>query len=482
VADFKKEKHMLSFSDIHDAKKFISKRGIEFVSFYVSDIDGRLRNVTIPSENFTEKIAHEGIGFDASNLGFATVARSDMIIKPDLNFAFEDPVDPDSRVLYFFCHMLEADGQENFHQDLRHIIQKALETLKKEDIADEARLGVELEFNVIDELKSIMTPRETSFRVESCEIANPMGGEELYRIFTKRGYFRSEPNDHLFKIRNEIVMAFKRVGLETKYHHHEVGSSQAEIEFKFLPVEFMADATVLAKNICHRIACRNGKIITFIPKLIPGEAGNGMHVHHFLMKKGKNVFNDESGLYKLSQTALFYIGGILSHASSLLAFTNPTTNSYRRLIPGFEAPVKAVFAEGNRSAAIRIPAYVQDAGERRFEFRTIDATCNPYLAYAAMIMAGLDGVLKKIDPAKEGFGPYEKNLYELTPGELARIKSFPETLDRAVDALKTDQDYLIYNNVFPPHLIEKWIAAKMKDVEDMRSVPHPWEIARYYDI
>lgn len=473
---------MLSFSNVDAVRKFTSKNGIEFISFYVSDIDGRLRSVTIPADNFTDKIVEEGIGFDASNLGFATVDKSDMLIKPDLDFAFLDPVDEENKTLYFFCHMLELDSLANFQQDLRHIIKKALNALKKDGLADEAKIGLELEFNVIDELYSIMTPRETSFRLESCEIASPAAGEEVYRIFTKRGYFRSEPNDHLFKIRNEIVTAFKKIGLEVKYHHHEVGSSQAEIEFKFLPIEFMADGTVLAKNICHRIAKKNGKIITFIPKLIPGEAGNGMHIHHFLMKKGVNIFDDESGLYKLSKTALSYIGGILKHASSLLAFTNPTTNSYRRLIPGFEAPVKAVFAEGNRSAAIRVPGYIQDPQERRFEFRTIDATCNPYLAYAAIIMAGLDGVRKGIDPKKEGFGPYETNLYELPKEQLARIQSFPDSLESALDALSKDKNYLLYEGVFPEHLIEKWITTKMKDINDMRTVPHPWEIARYYDI
>jgi glutamine synthetase len=473
---------MLSFANIREVRKYLTERQLDFVMLFVVDIDGRLRNVTIPAEHFTEKAVEEGIGFDASNLGFATVAKSDMILKPDLHFAFEDPVDAESRVLSFFCTMLEADGGENFQQDVRHIILTAMEALRKAGVADEARVGVELEFNVIDELKSVMTPRETSFRVESCELASPVGGEELYRIFTKRGYFRSEPNDHLFTIRNEIVRAFQRVGIPTKYHHHEVGSSQAEIEFQFSPVTFMADATVLAKNICHRIACRHGKIITFIPKLIPGEAGNGMHVHHFLLKKGVNIFHDASGLYELSQTALHYIGGILTHAASLLAFTNPTTNSYRRLIPGFEAPVKAAFAKGNRSAAIRIPAYVRDPAERRFEFRTIDATCNPYLAYAAIIMAGLDGIRRKIDPTQAGFGPFEKNLYELAPEELARIASFPATLEEALEALKEDRAYLLSDGVFPEHLIEKWIAAKRKDIEEMRGVPHPWEIARYYDI
>lgn len=473
---------MLSFKNVRDVRKHLARRNIAFVSFFVSDLDGRFRNVTIPAENFTEKVVCEGIGMDASNLGFATVDRSDMLLKPDLAFAFEDPVDETSRVLYFLCDIFEIESQESFQQDLRHIVGKAVGALKDEGIADEVKIGLELEFYVIDELSSTMTVRETSYRVESSELASPPGGAELYRIFSNRGYFRSEPNDHLFAIRNEICTAFKKIGLEIKYHHHEVGSSQAEIEFKFLPVEFMADATTLAKQICHRIARRHNKIITFIPKLIPGEAGSGMHVHQFLRKGGRNIFHDEGGLYQLSPLALSYIGGILSHGSSLAAITNPTTNSYRRLIPGLEAPVKAVFALGNRSAAIRIPGYVKDPQERRFEYRTIDATCNPYLAYAALIMAGLDGVRKKIDPRREGFGPYETNLYALPKEELEKIASFPTSLESALEHLKRDQAYLTGNGVFPPDLLEKWIATKTKDITDMQKVPHPWEIARYYDI
>lgn len=473
---------MLEFKDVAAVRSHIAKQGIEFVSFFVSDMDGRLRNVTIPATNFSQKTVEEGIGIDASNLGYASVDRSDMLIKPDLSRAFEDPVEPEAKVLYFVCDIVEIGTHENFSQDLRHIVSKAVGAIKKEGVADEARIGLELEFYVLDELYSTMTVRETSYRVESGELASPAGGAELYRIYSNRGYFRSQPNDHLFALRNEICTAFKRLGLGVKYHHHEVGSSQAEIEFKFQPIEFMADATVLAKHFCHRIARKHGKIITFIPKLIPGEAGNGMHIHQFLLKKGRNVFHDEKGLYKLSRTALNYIGGLLSHPGSLVALTNPTTNSYRRLIPGFEAPVKAVFAEGNRSSAVRIPGYVQDPQERRFEFRTIDATCNPYLAYAAMLMAGLDGIRRKIDPVKEGFGPYETNLYELPKEKLDRIKSFPASLEEALSALKTDHDYLTHAGVFPKDLIGKWVSAKSKDIDDMRKVPHPWEIARYYDI
>ncbi|NLF09939.1 MAG: type I glutamate--ammonia ligase [Pirellulaceae bacterium] len=473
---------MLSFKDVSYVRRFAAEQGIEFVSFVVSDIDGRFRNVTVPTEYFTEKMLEEGVGIDASNLGFAAVDRSDMIIKPDLNFGFLDPVEPDAKILYFLCDILDIDTAQSFNQDLRHIVGKAMAALRDEGIADGMQIGLELEFYILDDLYSTMTNRETSYRVESRELASPPGGSELYRIYNNRGYFRAEPNDHHFAMRNEICAALKHLGLDVKYHHHEVGSSQAEIEFKFQSVEFMADATTLAKNICHRVARKHGKIVSFIPKLIPGEAGNGMHIHQFLTKDGRNVFDDPSGLYKLSPTALHYIGGLLSHPGSLVALTNPTTNSYRRLIPGFEAPVKAVFAEGNRSAAIRIPGYVKDPQERRFEFRTIDATCNPYLAYAAMIMAGLDGIRRKIDPVAEGFGPYETNLYDLPAEKLEKIKSFPPNLEVALKALQNDREYLTYRDVFPASLLDKFITTKKKDIADMQKVPHPWEIARYYDI
>ena len=473
---------MLSFSNVTDVERFIDEHGMEFVSFYLTDIDGRLRNVTIPAKNFSERTLELGIGFDASNFGFAQVEDSDMILRPDLSFAFVDPVEEEWKVLCFFCNITMVGSEDRFTQDMRHLVPKTLEVLEAEGIADGAQVGVELEFHVIDQLFSVRTPREQSYRVESVEMVSPPSGEELYRIAPHRGYFRAEPNDHLFSLRNEMVSVFQQLGLDVKYHHHEVGSSQAEVEFNLLPVELMADGTVLAKMLAHRIAKKRGKIVTFLPKLFPGEPGNGMHVHHLLTKGGENVFHDADGLYQLSDTALYYIGGILKHAGSLLAFTNPTTNSYRRLVPGYEAPVKAVFAEGNRSAAIRIPGYVLDPAQRRFEFRTIDATCNPYMAFSAMMLAGLDGVRQKIDPTKEGFGPYETNLYDLPPEELARIQSFPSSLEAAMNALEADRGYLTRDGVFPDILIDEWTVSKRRDIEEMRSVPHPWEVARYYDI
>jgi glutamine synthetase len=423
-----------------------------------------------------------GIGFDASNFGFAGVERSDRILKPDLGCAFLDPVGDGPRVLCFFCHMMDVDGEARFSQDVRYLLPRSLALLESEGIADAAKMGVELEFHVIDQLFSVRNPREQSFRVETSEMVSPADGKEAYRIAPKRGYFRAEPNDHLFGLRSEIVSAYRSVGLDVKYHHHEVGSSQAEIEFNLSPVEEMADGTVLAKLLAHRLAARQDRIVTFLPKLFAGEPGNGMHVHHLLTKDGVNVFNDEAGLYGLSKVALQYIAGVLDHADSLLALTNPTTNSYRRLVPGYEAPVKAVFAEGNRSAAIRIPGYVKDPAQRRFEFRTIDATCNPYMAFAAIMLAGLDGIRRELDPTAEGFGPYETNLYELPKAELAKIRSFPASLSQALDALERDHDYLTRDGVFPEILLEEWVASKRKDIDDMRVVPHPWEVARYYDL
>ena len=473
---------MLTFANVSEVKEFISERDIEFVNFFLGDIDGRLRSVSIPAETFSDQIMERGIGFDASNFGFAEVNRSDKILKPDLDYAFVDPIDEEHRVLCFFCNMLEVDTSARFTQDLRHLVPQTLDILKAEGIADAAKIGVELEFHVIDKLFSVRTSREQSFRVETSEMVSPPGGEELYRIAPKRGYFRAEPNDHLFSIRSEIVSVYRKLGLDVKYHHHEVGSCQAEIEFNLSPIEEMADGTVLAKMIAHRIANKRDKIITFLPKLFSEEPGNGMHVHHFLTRDGVNVFHDDDGLYQLSDIALHYIAGILDHAPSLLALTNPTTNSYRRLVPGYEAPVKAVFAKGNRSAAIRVPAYVKDPSERRFEFRTIDATCNPYMAFAGLMLAGLDGIRRKLDPTQEGFGPYESNLYDLPEEELLHIRSFPESLGEALDALETDRAYLTRDGIFPEYLLDEWISTKRKDIEEMRVVPHPWEVARYYDI
>jgi len=473
---------MLTFTNYKEIVEFIEKNDIGTISFYVIDIEGRLRNVTIPVSYFSEKIILDGIGFDASNFGYAEIEKSDMIFKPDLDFAFLDPINKEEKILYFFCNVFSVDTGESFSQDLRHIITKSLRVLREKGIADEVKLLVELEFNILDEIYSMRNHREISYSVDSSEIANPQDGREMFRIAKNHGYFRSQPTDHTFYLRNEIVKTLEELGLKIKYHHHEVAASQCELEFNFMPIEFAADATVISKNICQRIGRKHEKIISFLPKILPYEAGNGMHFHLYLLKDGKNIFDSDEGLYNLSDTSLSFLSGILSHISSLTAFTNPTTNSYRRLVSGLEAPSKAVFAKGNRSAAIRIPGYVKDPAERRFEFRPADATCNPYLTFAAVLMAGIDGVEKNLDPRKEGFGPLETNLYKLSRKELDKIPSVPESLSEALNNLEKENDYLTYKDVFPIQLIKKWISIKRTDIAEMRKIPHPWEIARYYDL
>lgn len=473
---------MLSFTDYKEIKKFIRNNSIKTISFYVIDIEGRLRNVTIPVSYFSEDILKNGIGFDASNFGYAEIEKSDMIFKPDLDFAFVDPINHEEKILYFFCNVFSVDTGESFSQDLRHIITKAVNILKKKGIADEVKLLLELEFNILDEIHSMRNHREISYSVDSSEIANPRDGQERFRIAKNHGYFRAQPTDHTFNLRNEIIQHLEQLGLKVKYHHHEVAASQCEIEFNFMPVELAADATVLAKNISQRIAQKHDKVISFLPKILPYEAGNGMHFHLYLKKDGKNIFHSEDGLYNLSEKALSFIAGILSHISSLTAFTNPTTNSYRRLISGLEAPSKAVFAQGNRSSAIRIPGYVQDSEKRRIEFRPADATSNPYLAFAAVLMAGIDGIENELDPTELGFGPLETNLYKLSPEELTKIPSVPKSLSASLQNLAEENDYLTRGNVFPMQLIHKWIRTKKADIAEMRKIPHPWEIARYYDL
>ena len=271
--------------------------------------------------------------------------------------------------------------------------------------------------------------------------------------------------------------------IPVKYHHHEVGGpGQIEIEVEFSTMKNMADKTMLAKYLIKNLAFQEGKTVTFMPKPLFAEAGNGLHVHMHLFKDGEPLFYDENGYSNLSTTALYFIGGILKHAPALLAFTNPSTNSYKRLVPGYEAPVNCVFATANRSAVIRVPAYAKSPYQKRFEFRSSDATCNPYLAFAALLMAGLDGIKNKIDPTAEGFGPYDINLYNLPAEEQAKIKGLPTSLDQALDELEKDHEFLLQGDVFPQRLIDVWVAAKRKEARKVNVIPHPMEFELYYDL
>jgi glutamine synthetase len=329
-----------------------------------------------------------------------------------------------------------------------------------------------------------MTPILRSYKVDSSEAS--WRGNDQHLSFTiplHGGYHAIPPNDQLYNLRSEISVELQKAGIPVKYHHHEVGGpGQCEIETPLMSMRQAADAVMIIKYFTKMTALSHGKIATFLPKPLYAEAGNGMHFHQQLCLNGENAFYDPEGPHKLSQIALYYIGGLLYHAPSLLAFTNPSTNSYRRLVPGYEAPVNAFFSIGNRSAAIRIPEYATLPNEVRFEFRPPDATCNPYLAMAAMLMAGLDGIEQKIDPIAAGYGPINEDIFSWSPEQRKSISSLPASLDEALSALEKDHAYLVHDGIFPVELIQQWLSVKRKEDQSVRSRPHPYEIELYFDL
>ncbi len=455
--------------NIGQVLKVVDQEGIDFIDLKVVDLWGRWRHVTLARDNFSEKTFKEGVGFDASNLGYADVFSSDMVIIPDPETAFVEEYDGE-KVLSMICDVYEVDNMQPCSHDPRTILKKTLESIG--DIADEVYLGPEYEFHIFEDVRYKISSNEVMFQVDSSEGFWKSGEAGEYFVGRKKGYHRIPPFDRLMEVRNAIVKKLIEYGVPVKYHHHEVGTCQVEIELQLVDALHAADYTMLIKHVARMVAREFGYIITFMPKPLYDEAGNGMHVHQFLKKDGKNIF-DGNKLYNLSQEALYYIGGILKNASSLMAFTNPSTNSYRRLVPGFEAPTNAVFALANRTAAIRIPAYVKDPEKRRVEFRTIDATCNPYLAYAAMILAGIQGIRDQIDPTTEGFGPFEGDMYEKD------LKPLPKSLEESCNAVIANDKFL---STFPRELTEHWVKVKLQEERQVLSIPHPKEYDLYFDV
>ncbi|ANQ54499.1 glutamine synthetase [Thermosipho sp. 1063] len=455
--------------EIKELLSIVEREKINFIDLKVVDIWGKWRHVTLARTNFSEKTFYDGVGFDASNLGYASVENSDMILIPDPETAFIENVG-EEKVLSLICDVYDANTGKPSYHDPRTILKSTLNSIK--DIADEVHFGPEYEFHIFEDVRYKISNNEVTVQIDSKE--GFWNSEETgeYFIGKKKGYHRIPPFDTLMEVRNKIVSKLLEYGIPVKYHHHEVGTCQVEIELNFVSALKAADYTLLVKYIARQVAKEYGLIVTFMPKPLYDEAGNGMHVHQYLVKDGENIFAGDK-LYGLSETALSYIAGLLKHAPSVMAFTNPTTNSYRRLVPGYEAPTNAVFALANRTAAIRIPAYVKDAKKKRIEFRTIDASCNPYLAFSAMILAGIDGIKNKMDPTKEGFGPFEKDLY------VENIKPLPYSLTQACQALKNDNDYL---KLFPRELIEHWIKLKISEDREIMSIPHPKEFENYFDI
>lgn len=471
------------FKTLNDIQSFIEENGMRMIDFKLTDIDGRWRHILIPARRLTEDTLKSGIGFDGSNYGYAPVENSDMVFIPDLASAFPDPF-AEVPTISMAGDVMVIDRPHNrpFDQYPRNVARRALEYMRGTGVADEMIIGPEFEFNVFDAVNFEAGPGRVSCGIVSGE-AGWDGGSDGQTLPRLGGYHADKPQDGTSDLRSRMCLIMEEAGIPVKYHHHEVGGcGQLEIEVELCEMAKMADDTMTVKYIIKNEAARAGKTATFMPKPVLGEAGNGMHVHMLLLKNGEPVFFDETGYAQLSETALFFIGGLLRHARALCGITNPSTNSFRRLVPGFEAPVTIGYAMANRSAVIRIPAYAKSPKVKRFELRNPDATCNPYYAYAAMLMAGLDGIANRIDPRSCGWGPFDFNLYDLSPEEKAKIDGLPATLREALDALEEDHAFLTAGGVFPERLIKIWIERKRREADAIERVPHPAEFERYYDI
>jgi len=470
---------------VQDIKKIIAENGIRMVDFKMVDINGQYRHVTIPAENFSEETLRSGIGFDASNYGYAVVEKSDMVFIPDPDTAVIDPF-CEVPTLSMTGNAMIIDNPENrpLRQYPRNIVLAANQYMKDLGVADTMYILPEFEFYLFDQVGWDVQPNSIAAFVDAKQSYLNSASEGRGVIVPKqKNYHIAKPFDTSYECRSEMCMHMKDAGIEINYHHPEVAASgQFEIEPQLGEMVKMADATMMIKYIIHNTALKHGKSATFMPKPIYGEAGSGMHVHMLLMKDGQPVFSDDNGYAHLSETAHYFMGGLLKHIASLCALTNPSTNSFKRLVPGFEAPVTVGYATSNRSAVIRIPAYAKSPDKRRFELRNPDATCNPYFCYAAILMAGLDGVKNKIDPHANGWGPYDMNLYTLPEEEKAKLKGLPVSLEQALDALEADHDYLTAGGVFPEELIASFIKSKRQECSQMAAIPHPAEFDKYYNL
>jgi glutamine synthetase len=474
------------FNNYSELQKYVHEKDIKIIDFKVVTIVGKWNHLSIPSTRLNERIFVEGIGFDGSSYGYALLENSDMVFIPDLTTAFIDPF-CEILTLSMIANIYEVhDGIKRFEGDPRFVAEKAERYLREVNCGDEFVIGPEFEFYLFDHVSYEIKNNHQEVTIDSRQAqwnSNNKEDNQGYKVQTQRGYHVDLPYDVNNNLRSEMCLKMEEMGVQVKYHHHEVGAAgQLEIEVELGKMLDMADKTLVTKYIVKNTAVKHGKTATFMPKPLYGEAGSGMHVHMMLRKDGVNLFYDEKGYSGLSQEAFYFIGGILKHAASLLAFTNPSTNSYKRLVPGFEAPTSICFGTANRSAVIRIPGYAKSSDRKRFEFRSSDGTANPYLAYSALLMAGLDGIINKIDPTKEGFGPYDVNIFDLPREERLKIKNLPKSLDEALEALKNDYDYLLKGGVFTKHFIENWINYKYnKELVKIQPVPCPIEYSMYFD-
>jgi glutamine synthetase len=467
-----------------DVLTFAKQNKVEIADLKFVDLPGLWQHFSISTAELNEDLFENGIGFDGSSIrGFQTIDESDMLLFPDPKTAILDPF-TQLPTLSLVCNVRDPISGQPYTRDPRYVAQKAEKYLQSTGIADTSYWGPEIEFYIFDNIRFDQSYNCGFYFIDSEEGAWNTGSEERpnlgYKPRYKEGYFPVPPMDHQHDLRSEMVRTLEKCGVVVEIHHHEVGTAgQAEIDLKYTTLTKMADQVLLYKYVIKNVGRRHGKCVTMMPKPIFQDNGSGMHTHQSLWKKGKNIFYDKKGYALLSDTARYYIGGLLKHADALCAFIAPTTNSYRRLVPGYEAPINLAYSQRNRSACIRIPTYSTSEKARRLEFRTPDPSCNPYFAFPAMLMAGLDGVRKKIEPSP----PVDKDLYELSAAEAKKIKSMPGSLDQALDALERDHDFLFEGGVFTPDVIDTWIAYKRKrEVDAIRLRPHPYEFALYFDI
>ncbi len=471
------------------------EQAIETIDIKYCNLFGSWHHITLPAKMLTPDLFSNGVGFDGSSVpGYGpTSGGSDLLVIPDINYYWFDTF-WEAKTLSFIGSIYRTDHKP-FANDPRRIARRAEEYLIETGIADLSVWGPELEFNIFDYVDFKIESNKVGYTFHSqeaqwdnskssnCNCGCCASSISAYHIPHKSGYHIAPPQDCYFNLRDEISRIAVSIGIDIKYHHHEVGApGQCEIETNTGPLLKTADDIMLLKYICKMAALKSGFLITFMPKPIYNEAGNGMHFHQHLFKNGKPLFYDKDGYAQLSKIALYYIGGLLKHGPALLGLVSPSTNSYKRLVPGFEAPVKAIFGLGNRSAAIRIPKYANNPSDKRIEFRPPDATGNIYLSMSAQLMAGIDGVLNKIDPTEYGFGPYDDDITKFPEEQKKTIPSLPTSLDEALKALEKDHDFLLAGNVFSTELIETWIKWKMeKEFNIVSQHPHPYEFKLYFN-
>ena len=472
------------FETFDQAAQYVDEHHIQMIDLKFCDLWGRWHHLTVPASQFVPDIMACGIGFDGSAVGLKSVKAGDMVLVPDLTTGFIDPF-WEAATLSFICITLEADTHQVFTNDPRNIAIRSEAYMRLSGIADRSLWGPEFEFYIFDNVAFDSGVNHASYRLDSNEADwNSATGGHGHYIPLHGGYHAIPPKDQLYNLRSEMTLHMEAMGVPVKYHHHEVGGpGQVEIETPMMGLVVAGDATMLVKYATKMTAHAHGKTVTFMPKPLHGEAGSGMHFHQHLFKDGRNLFYDPQGYGCMSQTALYYIGGLLKHGAALLALTNPSTNSYRRLVPGFEAPVNAFFSLGNRSAAVRIPKYANQPNTARLEFRPPDATGNVYLALAGQLLAGLDGIQQQLNPTELGFGPIDANIFAWSDAQRAGIQQLPASMREAMEALQKDHEFLLAGDVFSEELIRQWIDYKMEaEYYQVRNRPHPYEVNLYFDV